>query len=235
MEQTAESRNTWMLQFVAEQLGPLKDEVVFLGGAVIPFLLTAPHVPMTRFTKDIDIIFDPDTREALFAFEDELRDRGFKKCVNAAVCQWVVNNVYIDVLPSDPEVIGFDNRWCAEAEQHAIRVHIGNGMHINVVPGHCFLGLKLSAFLRRGKRNYVHSYDIADLLLVLGGRDEIEKEVQTQASPPLKKFIIGELKNIHRAVNGSPGKTLQAFKGDRAHRKVIQTALERIENIIEAK
>lgn len=232
MKRVAESKNTRMLQIVAEKLGPFKDEVVFLGGAVMPFLLTEPSIPITRFTKDIDIIFDPNTREELFEFEDELRELGFKKNYNAAVCQWVIDNVRIDVLPTDPGVIGFDNRWCEESEQSAIRVDIGNGIFINVVPGHCFLGLKLCAFLRRGRGNYIESYDIADLLLVIGGRDEIEQEVLIQASTELKEFIIGELKNIHRAVNGSPGKMLQPFKSDRARRQVAQTALSRIENIL---
>jgi hypothetical protein len=232
MKHIAESANTRMLQIVAEKLGPLKDEVVFLGGAVMPFLLTEPDVPITRFTKDVDIIFEPETREELYEFEDALRELGFKKTLNAAVCQWVIDNVRIDILPTDPAVIGFDNRWCAEAEQSAIRVGIGNGLSVNVVPGHCFLGLKLCAFLRRGRGNYLKSYDIDDLMLIIGGRAMIEKEVTEQASPELRKFIIAELTNIHKAVNGSPGKAWQACKGDQPPRKLAAEALARIKNII---
>ncbi|MBU4261451.1 MAG: hypothetical protein KKC76_06160 [Proteobacteria bacterium] len=232
MKHIAESTNTRMLQLVAEKLGPLKDEVVFLGGVVMPFLMTEPNVPITRFTKDVDIIFEPETREELYEFEDALRDLGFKKTVNAAVCQWVIDHVRIDILPTDPDVIGFDNRWCAEAEQSAIRVNIGKGLIINVVPGHCFLGLKLCAFLRRGKGNYLQSYDIDDLILVIGGRDKIEKEVLEQASPELRKFIIAELVNINKAVNGSPGRTWKACKGDQPPRQLAVSALSRIKNII---
>lgn len=236
MTHIAESTNTRMLQLVAERLGPLKEEVVFLGGAVMPFLMTEPNVPITRFTKDVDFIFEPETREELYEFEDELRDLGFKKTLNAAVCQWVINNVRIDILPTDPEVVGFDNRWCAEAQQSAIRVNIGKGLIINVVSGHCFLGLKLCAFLRRGRGNYLNSYDIDDLMLIIGGRAKIEEEVTEQASPELKKFIIAELQNIyqkiHKAENGSPGKAWQTDKDNRPPRQLTVEALARIKNII---
>ncbi len=232
MKDIAESTNTKMLQVVAEKLGPLRDEVVFLGGAVMPFLVTEPNVEVTRFTKDVDIIFEPETREELYEFEDELRDLGFKKTLNAAVCQWVVENVRIDILPTDPDVIGFDNRWCAEAQRSSIRKKIGPGLIINIVPGHCFLGLKLCAFLRRGRGNYLKSYDINDLMYVMGGRPKIAEEVTAQASPELKEFIVGELKNIYKAVDDSAGKVLQAFKGNGQRKQMTAKAISRIEKII---
>lgn len=207
MTHNAEITNTGMLQLVAEKLGPVKDKVVFLGGAVMPFLITDPNMPMTRAAKDVDIIFEPETQKELYEFEDELRDLGFKKTHNGLICQWMINNVYIEVFPTDPDVITsfVDNRWWIEAEQSAIKANIGNGLSINMVPGHCSLGLKLCAFMRRGKGNYLKSYDIDDLLLIIGGRAEIEHEVTVQASPALKKFIIEELKNIYKTVNEVPG------------------------------
>ena len=232
MKQNAEDTNTHMLQLVAEKLGPLKDEVVFLGGAVMPFLVTKPNAKVTRFTKDIDLIFEPETKEELYEFEDELRDLGFKKTLNGAVCQWVIENVRIDILPTDPDVIGFDNRWCAEAQQSSIRKNIGQGLIINMVPGHCFLGLKLCAFLRRGRGNYLKSYDINDLILVIDGRPKIEEEIMVQASPELKEFIVGGLKNICKVVDDSSGEPLQSFKGSGPRNQVTVEALSRIKKII---
>lgn len=232
MQHNPEKYNTHMLQLVAEKLGPLKDDVVFLGGAVMPFLATEPNAKVTRFTKDVDLIFEPETKEELYEFEDELRDLCFKKTLNAAVCQWVIEDVRIDILPTDPEVIGFDNRWCAEAKSSSVRVNIGNGLNINIVAGHCFLGLKFCAFLRRGRGNYLKSYDINDILLVIGSRPQIEEEIKLLASPELKNFITEELNKMCATVDNYPENETQSFKGTQPHNHVTVEALSRIERII---
>ncbi|PID86945.1 MAG: hypothetical protein CSB13_01860 [Chloroflexi bacterium] len=234
MTHKAELSNTRMLQLVAEKLGRLREKVVFLGGAVIPFLITEPDVPMTRFTKDIDIIFRYENREELYEFEDGLRDSGFKKKFNGAVCQWEVDGVHIDVFPTDPEVITrfIGNHWWAEAEQSAITADIGNGLIINIIPGHCFVGVKLCAFMMRGKRDYLMSYDINDIILIIAGRAEIEQEVLVRASPQLRKFIIGELKNIYSAVKDNPASTLQTLNDDMFPKQLASKALARIQQMI---
>jgi hypothetical protein len=232
VKHNAENANIQMLRLVAERMGLLKDEVVFLGGAIMPFLVTKPTVRVTRFTKDVDFIIEPETKEELYEFEDELRELGFKKTFNGAVCQWVVENVGVDILPADPDILGFDNRWCAEAKRSSIRVNIGQGLIINMVSGHCFLGLKLCAFRRRGRGNYWKSYDIDDLILVIGGRPEIEEEVTVQASPELKAFIVGELKRMCKTVDDFSGEVLQPFEGTGPRSQVTVEAILRIERII---
>jgi hypothetical protein len=45
-----------MLEIVAGRLGDLRDQVVFLGGAVTPLLVTDPGAAPARFTVDVDVI-----------------------------------------------------------------------------------------------------------------------------------------------------------------------------------
>ena len=47
-----------MLQKVAHALGPLRDEVVFVGGTMPALLITDPTSPLIRATKDVDLIVD---------------------------------------------------------------------------------------------------------------------------------------------------------------------------------
>jgi hypothetical protein len=43
---------------IARRLGALTDDLVFLGGAVVPLLLTDPAAPPPRATNDVDAIVE---------------------------------------------------------------------------------------------------------------------------------------------------------------------------------
>ena len=187
----ARERNITMLQLVAESMGTAREQVVFLGGTVIPFLLTE-QVPLDlRLSKDVDFIFDYSSKRELFDFEDTLWERGFTKLKTGSVSQWTISGVTVDVLPTGP-VLGFCNEWCDEAVQNAVRVDIGNDLTINMIPAPYFLGAKLSKFANRAD-NHATSRDIYDMLLVIAGRPKIETEVIGQASGELRTFLADEL------------------------------------------
>jgi hypothetical protein len=187
----ARDRNIAMLQLVAESMGSAREKVVFLGGTVIPFLLTQ-QVPLEiRHSKDVDFIFDFDSKEELYEFEDNLWERGFEKIRTGSVSQWSIHGTMVDMLPAGP-VLGFCNNWCDEAMYNAIRVDIGKGVIVNITPAPCFLGAKFSKFGSR-EDDYDNSHDLYDLLLVMAGRPIIETEILEQASKELRKYLLGEL------------------------------------------
>ncbi len=47
-----------IVSHVAGRLGPMRGDVVFLGGAAAALLVTDPHAPRPRPTKDIDVIVE---------------------------------------------------------------------------------------------------------------------------------------------------------------------------------
>ncbi len=189
----ARDSNIAMLRLVAESLGDMKQKVVFLGGTIIPFLLTR-KVPLDlRPSRDVDFIVDFDSKQELYEFEDGLWEQGFKRVSTGAVSKWKIDDVSVDVLPAGP-VLDFNNKWCDEAMGHPRRVNIGNGMVVDMMPAHCFLGVKLTGFYRRGKDNYAGSFDIYDLLVIIAGRPEIEKEIQQEASLELREYLSRELR-----------------------------------------
>lgn len=78
------------LRYVAEHLGSLRDEVVFLGGMVTGLLVTDPGAPVARSTDDIDLIVEV---ASTVKYQTELRDRllalGFRESAeDDVVCRW---------------------------------------------------------------------------------------------------------------------------------------------------
>ncbi|OPY75289.1 MAG: hypothetical protein A4E63_00400 [Syntrophorhabdus sp. PtaU1.Bin050] len=222
--------NIAMLQLVAENLGDMKKKVVFLGGTIIPFLLTR-KVPLDlRPSRDVDFIVDFDSKEELYEFEDELWEQGFKRVSTGAVSKWKINDVSVDVLPAGP-VLDFNNKWCNEAMDHPRRANIGKGMVIDIMPAPCFLGVKLTGFYRRGKDSYARSFDIYDLLVIMAGRPEIEKEIQEDASRELRKYLSRELR-ILSCKGDDFHELMERFCRDsEAAKSVLPQALSRIRRI----
>ncbi len=190
----ARERNIAMLQLVAESMGEARERVVFLGSTVIPYLLTREAPFPLRRGKDVDFIFDYSSKDELHDFEDALWERGFIKVRTGVVSQWSFDGVDVDMLPTGA-VLGFCNQWCDEAVRNSVRVDIGKGVTVNMIPAPCFLGAKLDKFANRDD-DYTNSRDIYDLLLVMTGRPGIETEVAGEASRELRKYLCRELSRL---------------------------------------
>ena len=103
-----------MLQKVAHALGPLLDEVVFVGGTIPSLLITDPASPPVRPTKDVDLIVDTRSHHRHAEFEKKLRDRGFQIQAPPA-CRYGIDDIPVDVMTTTSEAMGFSERWYAEA------------------------------------------------------------------------------------------------------------------------
>ncbi len=63
---------------VARLLGPLREEVAFLGGAAVSLFVSDPAV---RSTKDVDLIVEVASRLSYYGLADRLRERGFREAL----------------------------------------------------------------------------------------------------------------------------------------------------------
>lgn len=66
-----------MIRVVAEKLGPLREQVAFLGGATTFLLVTDPAAPVVRGTLDVDVIVEVPSRMDYYQLEESLRTLGF--------------------------------------------------------------------------------------------------------------------------------------------------------------
>jgi hypothetical protein len=81
--------NLGILEIVAEALGPLKHEVVFVGGCAAGLLLTQVRAESIRPTEDVDLVVSVVTTQDYYQFEKRLRARAFNsdQRTNALICR----------------------------------------------------------------------------------------------------------------------------------------------------
>jgi predicted nucleotidyltransferase len=175
----ANDPNVVMLEVVAERLGDdLRDEMVFVGGAVAGLLLTDPAMPAIRPTEDVDLVCPVLVLADYHRVESALRARGFVQDMRpeAPICRWQVGSVVVDVMPMLEEILGFANRWYPLALETAQPVVLPSGRLIRLIAAPVFLATKLEAFDGRGQGDYLFSHDLGDLLAVVDGRDMLPAE-----------------------------------------------------------
>lgn len=168
--------NLAMVAQVARHFGDLREQVVFLGGAVTALLLTDPAAPEVRATKDVDVIVEVGSPGAYYQLETRLRELGFRN-EPEVICRWSVEEILVDVMPTDTAILGFTNRWYAAAMKQACRIQIASESWIRLVTPEYFLATKLEAFEGRGRGDYLLSHDLEDIVTLLDGRPEIVAEV----------------------------------------------------------
>ena len=85
------------LETAAAILGPILDEVVFVGGATIHLWLTEPGAPPARATEDVVVICEIATRVEYHRLGSRLRERGLREAFGEPViCRW---------RSADPELV----------------------------------------------------------------------------------------------------------------------------------
>ncbi len=146
-----------MIKQVAERLGPLRPKVVFLGGSATGFHITDKAEPEIRTTKDVDIIVEVASRADYHRLEKMLRELGFfqKMQKDDPICRWHINDVIVDVMPTDENILGFSNRWYLPAIKNSVTIELEPNLEIQIVTAPYFLGTKLDAFFGRGRGDYL--------------------------------------------------------------------------------
>lgn len=190
--------NVAMMEVVAERLGSrLREELVFVGGAVTGLLITDPAQPTIRPTEDVDLIVHAATRADYHLVEDALRGRGFVNdmSADAPICRWRIGAVIVDVMPTLEDILGFSNRWYPLALETAERIELPSGTAIRLVSAPVFLGTKLEAFAHRGNNDYLFSHDLGDVISVIDGRDELVEECRAQHES-LKDYLRERFSNL---------------------------------------
>lgn len=173
--------NRAMVTEVARRLGALRDEVVFVGGATTELLLTRPVAYGIRITRDVDVIVEVLNRSGYYHFAERLRDHGFREVSEPdnPICRWTVDDLLVDVMPTEESILGFSNRWYPDAVRFAADYPLDEDLEIRLVAPLYFLATKFEAFRGRGNDDLYASHDIEDLLTLLDGRPEISDEVES--------------------------------------------------------
>lgn len=183
------------LQLASAILGPLVEEVVFVGGATIHLWQTEPGAPPARATDDVDVVCDVHTRGAYYALGERLRERGLSEAVDEkVVCRWrhPPTGLVIDVMPVEGDVLGFTNTWYPLGIETAVEYALPDGTTIWAVAPAVVVATKLEAWLGRGHGDILRSTDVYDILVLVDGRPELADEVAAQRED-VRRCIADEL------------------------------------------
>ena len=180
--------NCW--SWPPRRLRPLLSEIVFVGGCATGLLIDDPGAAPVRGTYDVDVIAEIGTYAEYAIFSERLRALGFQEDATegAPLCRWKHGELILDVMPLDPAILGFSNRWYPEALEAAEEVQLPAGLTVRAITGPYFLGTKLEAFRGRGHGDYFASHDLEDFMAVLDGRSSLFTELET-ASEGLRTYI----------------------------------------------
>lgn len=192
------STNVQMLEMVVGHLEPLLDEVVFVGGATIELWITDPLAPPLRATADVDVVVEISTRRDYYRFEKRVRGLGFNNDTDTRViCRFrhPEDDLILDVMPTKASILGFENRWMAQAFGHAVNVQLPGGQTIRAIPPPFLLATKLEAFGGRGKLDFYESRDFEDIVRLIDGRGELPAEIAA-APKDVRDYISRRLEEL---------------------------------------
>lgn len=167
-----------LLELGTAALGDLAEEVVFVGGATVVLWITDPGAPPPRPTKDVDVIVEVASRSDYHAFEERLRQAGFRD-EGTVICRWIHRDsaLVLDAMPTDAALLGFENRWQREAFPNAVEMTLPSGARIRAAPPAYLLATKLEAHQGRRGGDLLGSRDFADIVALVDGREELIEEV----------------------------------------------------------
>jgi hypothetical protein len=186
-----------MIEIVAEGLRPLLQDIVFVGGATVGIYIDDPASPEPRPTNDVDCVIEITSRKAYYDLEKELRKLGFSHVqeAKAPICRWKFKSITVDVMPTDPKVLGFSNRWYIEAMKSAENCSLPNGTVIKIFTLPYFISSKMEAFLHRGQNDFRLSTDLEDIVSLLDGVQQAESILRS-APENIRSYLGNEFSKL---------------------------------------
>jgi predicted nucleotidyltransferase len=189
--------NIQMVEVVAQALGDLCDELIFVGGCAAGMLCNLPSASPPRVTYDVDVVAEVAALAGYHALEKRFASRGFTRDMSsdAPICRWRFGEVKVDLMPTDERVLGFSNRWYPLAIASASLVSLPSGKRIRLISAPAFLATKFEAFATRGNGDLMSSHDFEDIINVLDGRAGVETEVAA-ADSGLADYLANRFREI---------------------------------------
>lgn len=175
--------NLAKVELIANALGALCDELVFVGGCAAGLLMTDPAASMARVTFDVDLVAEVTALRGYHEMEAAFAERGFQRDMSpeAPICRWRYREIEVDLMPTDADILGFANRWYRDAVVAADRVALPSGTKIRLISAPHFLATKFEAFADRGNADVLGSHDLEDIINVIDGRPELPAEIASAA------------------------------------------------------
>jgi predicted nucleotidyltransferase len=191
------SDNINMLQTVASGLGDLRDEMVFVGGAVAELYADDPASSDIRPTQDVDCTIELSSYREHTELEEDLRTKGFANDTTqgAPICRWIYQDIKVDVMPADENILGFNNQWYPGGLGNKIPKTLPDGSEIFVFPPEYYLAAKVEAHNDRGGDDLRQSHDFEDIIYILDNCTSILEDIRN-ADEDVKNYLKTECERL---------------------------------------
>ena len=182
--------NLELLLGMARAMGPLCEQVVFVGGCATGLLVDDTGLMDVRPTEDVDAIVEVATLGAYHRLAEQLMQRGFTQTMedNTPPFRWFWRRMQLDLVPLDEKVLGFANPWYRVGFDAALTATLADGSVVRHLSAPHFLATKFEAFQDRGGNDVYLSHDLEDIMTVLEGRAAVAREV-VAASAPVRQHV----------------------------------------------
>jgi predicted nucleotidyltransferase len=189
--------NIDMLQTVAYGLEELKDEIVFVGGAVAELYADDPASSDIRPTQDVDCTIELSSYKEHTELEEDLRAKGFANDTSqgAPICRWIYQEIKVDVMPTNENVLGFNNQWYTGGVENKISKTLPNNTEIFVFPPEYYLASKFEAHNDRGGNDLRQSHDFEDIIYILDNCTSILEDIRN-ADEDVKNYLKTECERL---------------------------------------
>ena len=182
---------------VALALRELKDQMVFIGGAVVSLYADDPAADEIRPTGDIDMTINLLNFSDWARMQQRLAELGFyPDPFGHAICSYKYRNIPVDIMPADDGPLGPANKWYKLGFENLCIVKAINE-EIQILPAPVYLATKFEAFKNRGT-DYRTSHDFEDIVYILDNRLTLVEEIK-QASPDIRDFLKLEFDKIRQS------------------------------------
>lgn len=223
--------NLTLLALMAQRLQPLLHEIVFVGGCATGLLVTDTASAPVRMTTDVDAMAEIVSRAAYYELADRLKALGFQEDTSdgAPVCRWTHGQLILDLLPTDPRILGFSNRWYAAAVRGAQAFALNEALTLRLITPPYFIATKIEAFHGRGQGDYLFSHDLEDIITIIDGRPSLADEINA-VEPELRHYLAAEISALLQApafLDALPG----LLPGDRASQQRLPAVLTKLQTI----
>lgn len=180
---------------VAEALGELNEQVVYVGGAVVSLYIDDPAADDVRPTKDVDITFEILSLTELEELRGELRQKGFTQHYeDEVICRFRLDDKKVDVMSTQEVGWAPANRWFKDGFEKSFSIPLED-IQIRLMPFPYFLASKFEAFKSRGGTDSRMSHDFEDIVYLLNYTSNFAAQIQS-SDKEVREFLIACLQEI---------------------------------------
>jgi hypothetical protein len=170
---------------IAIALGPLRPEIIFIGGAIASLLQTEQILPNIRPTKDVDGICASSSYVDYGRIQSKLRELGFRETMPTPrqarphhAHRWdSPDGTWFDLVPSGAHLGGTGSSTDAFAIASALELELSPDIVIRHASAVGFLALKCAAYGDRGNADPFMSEDLEDIIALVASRATIVDEL----------------------------------------------------------